>query len=131
MRRLTFTLLFLLFSSTLILADKPSLDEWKSVVESDGVRKVKILGHGMTPEGIYQTMLMLQCKPGNDGLITFLYLISGANEIKQFAWKDYEGSDAPASKKKLGQIRVFATTGNVTVQKELKGYFANPEAFAF
>jgi hypothetical protein len=125
-------LLLYICSAGLTFADKkPILDEWKSEVDVNGVRKAKVIGHGMTPDGMYQTMLTLQCKPGKDGLISFVYLISGANEIQGFTWKDFEGPDAPASKNKLGRIKVLAPTGTITFQKELTGYFANPEAFAF
>jgi hypothetical protein len=110
-------------------------DEWETKVAKNGLRTAHSVALATTPDGNVASTLAFECQPGSDGTISVVYTIHQPEKIIQFPFDQFEGPDAPAATKKLGQIQVHVKTGKgiskITLQKELSGYFATADAFAF
>lgn len=122
--------------AVLLVASLSFADEnWETKVQSNGLRTARSVALATTPNGSVASTLAFECQPGSDGTISVVYTIHQPEKVIQFPFDQFEGPDAPAATKKLGQIQVHVKSGKgiskVTLQKELSGYFATPEAFAF
>jgi len=110
-------------------------EEWETKVQKNGLRTAQSVALATTPSGSVASTLAFECQPGSDGTLSVVYTIHQPDKIIQFPFDQFEGPDAPAATKKLGQIQVHLRTdkgiSKVTLQKELSGYFANADAFAF
>ena len=122
--------------SLLLFASVASADEeWETKVQRNGLRTARSIALATTPNGSVGSTLAFECQPGTDGTLSLVYTIHQPQKVVLFPFDQFEGPDAPAATKKLGQIQVFLRTdkgiSKVTLQKELSGYFATADAFAF
>lgn len=110
-------------------------EEWETSVKKNGLRTAHSVALATTPYGNVASTMAFECQPGTNGTLSFVYTIHQPQKIIQFPFDQFEGPDAPAATKKLGQIQVHVKSGKgiskITLQKELSGYFASAEAFAF
>jgi hypothetical protein len=122
--------------AVLLVASLSFADEnWETTVQSNGLRTARSVALATTPNGSVASTLVFECQPGSDGTLSVVYTIHQPQKVILFPFEQFEGPDAPAATKKLGQIQVHLRTGKaiskVTLQKELSGYYATADAFAF
>lgn len=124
-------LIAVLFFASVASAD----EEWETKVQKNGLRTARSIALATTPNGSVGSTLAFECQPGTDGTLSLVYTIHQPQKVVLFPFDQFEGPDAPAATKKFGQIQVFLRTektiSKVTLQKELSGYFASADAFAF
>lgn len=104
---------------------------WHFAETANGLRSASTWAQGRTPSGHVPMKLEVQCRPGPDGAATIIYSVRGAQNLRGFAFEDFEGPDAPATKRKLGTIRVVAMRRDVSVTTSFTGSFQPDGTFAF
>ena len=79
--------------SLILLAIKPmrAVQDWYSSSNTNGAYRTQVSTTGHTPDGRTTTDLAIQCYPGKNGYLTFLYSVHGAREMKGFGFGDVEG----------------------------------------
>ncbi|MCI0601758.1 hypothetical protein L0156_01980 [bacterium] len=67
-------------------------EKWEASVKKNGVRTITSAALATTPDGNFPASLTLQCSPGKDGTISFIYTVTEPDQIKQFPFDQFEGT---------------------------------------
>jgi len=104
---------------------------WHFNEGANGLRSANTYAQGRTPAGQMSMKLEVRCRPGPDGVASIVYSVRNAQAIRGFNFDDFEGADAPATKRKLATIRVVALRRDVSVTTSVTGSYLEDGSFAF
>jgi hypothetical protein len=106
---------------------------WSASVNENGLRHAEVRGEAALGKLRTPARLMLQCRPGMKGSISWMLEIEHASNLKGFNFGDFEGPDAPAAGKRLSELGIEGGLMHPQVSAAQNGYFHGdrPDSFVF
>lgn len=104
---------------------------WKITSDNPYGRIAIVSATGRTPDGETSTIFKLQCPAEQNSTATISFLVRNTEKIIGFNFSDFEGPNAPASKKKLVEIEAISPRGRLSFKTNTSGWYAAPNVFVF